>query len=309
MALTLDVHHILRAMSEKSAHKALPVYCIATFKDQNTRTFNFDIKALENLVDRFEFTNLAHRHDFYDILFITEGSGTHTIDFVTYEVKPGSIFFLSPGQVHSWDLSHDTRGFTIFFRPEYYLMDVHKKGLQEFPFFHSMQVSPAIYLDCENHRFAEGIITDIFQEYKGNHFGKDEVIRAYLDILFIKISRFCRVERDFPQNVLTGKLRELERLIERHFAEEKQPSFYATRMNVSLSYLNKLTKESLNKSVGRMVQERIVLESKRLLLLSGLTVAEVAHALGYQDNSYFTRFFKSKVGVGPEQFRKSNVPQ
>ena len=71
----------------------LPVYCIETFQGKHTQSRDFDIKILENLVDEFEFTNKPHRHDFYDILFVTEGSGTHTIDFHTYEVKPCSVFF------------------------------------------------------------------------------------------------------------------------------------------------------------------------------------------------------------------------
>ncbi|TRX48608.1 helix-turn-helix domain-containing protein [Fulvivirga sp. M361] len=290
----------------------LPVYCIATFQDANTHELDFDIKILEELVDEFEFVNQPHRHDFYDILFITEGTGTHTIDFITYEVKPCSIFFLTPGQVHSWDLSHDVKGFSIFFKPDFYLMDHKLKKLLDFPFFHTMNTSPALYFDCRIDPIVKQVIHEIYRENQTAKLGREKVVRAYLDILLIKLSRhYHRLIGDEHPRPLTYRIRELESLIDTNFRTYKQPSEYADMMSLSLKHLNSLCKKGLNKTVGQLIQERIVLESKRLLLHSDQSISEISYNLGYNDNSYFARFFRNKMNLSPDEYRKTfpNVPK
>ena len=289
----------------------LPVYCISTFQDANTKDLDFDIKIFENLIDEFKFTNQPHRHDFYDILFITEGTGTHTIDFVTYEVKPCSIFFLTPGQVHSWNLSKDTKGFSIFFKPGFYLMDQRHKRRLDFPFFHSMNASPALYLNCLIDPIVKQVIREIYNENQTAEFGRENVVRAYLDILLIKLSRYYQsLVKNNNTGQMTFQLRELESLIDTHFREYKRPSDYAGMMNLSLKHLNKICRVGINKTVGRMIQERIILESKRLLLHSNQTISQVSYHLGYEDNSYFARLFRNKTGFSPDGYRKAflNVP-
>lgn len=292
-------------------HNDLPVYCIETFQDVHTHERDFDIKILEDLVDDFEFTNQPHRHDFYNILFVTKGSGTHTIDFTTYEVQPCSIFFLTPGQIHSWSLSKDIKGYTIFFKPDFYLMDCNEKKLLEFPFFHTMNTSPTLYLDCEMDPIIKQVITEIYNENKTSEIGKNDVVRAYLDILIIKLSRHYQrfISNDHPQQI-TYRIRELEALVDRNFRKLKQASEYASQMNISQKHLNSICKKGIGKTVSEIIQERIILEAKRLLLHSELSISEVAFSLGYHDSSYFSRFFRNKMDESPEEFRKNyqNVP-
>lgn len=294
------------AGNEKTIADKLPVYCIETFQDKHTKTLDFDIKILENLVGDFEFVNRPHRHDFYDILFVKQGHGTHTIDFVTYDVKPCSIFFLTPGQVHSWDLSRDIQGFSIFFKPDFYLMDCNHKKLLDFPFFHTMNTSPAMYLNCLIDPIVDQVITEIYNENKRAELGRENVVRAYLDILLIKLSRYYDSLKPSDQPVeLTYRIRELESLIDKHFIQMKQPSQYAELMSLTPKNLNSICKKGLQKTVSQLIQERVILEAKRLLLFSNQSIAEVAHKLGYGDNSYFTRFFRSKTQMTPDEFRRS----
>ncbi len=79
----------------------------------------------------------AHTHDFYLITLFTKGSGTHTIDFNTYDVSRGSIFFMSPSEMHAWTLSDDTDGYVLFFNTSFYVMDALSQQLFLLPFFKS----------------------------------------------------------------------------------------------------------------------------------------------------------------------------
>jgi AraC-like DNA-binding protein len=287
------------------SRKDLPVYCISTFSNKLTdKKANFDIKILEKLVDDFQFTSHPHRHDFYNILFISEGTGEHTIDFVTYEVKPCSIFFLTPGQVHSWNLSNKVKGFTIFFTPEFYLMDSSIKKLFDIPFFHTLINQPYLYFDCLKDPAISEAIQHIHEENLKNEFDSHTIIRAYLDIILTRLARYYTKSLVNKQpSSLTFKIRELESLVEKHYKEVKAPSAYAEKMNISPKHLNEICKKGLNKTVGDLIQERVMLEVKRLLAYSHKNISEIADELNFSDKSYFIRFFKKSTGLTPEQFR------
>jgi AraC-like DNA-binding protein len=286
--------------------KGLPIYCIDTFRAQGPESQRyFDIKALEKLVDDFHFTSHPHRHDFYNILFINEGTGTHTIDFITYEVKPCSIFFLTPGQIHSFNLSHDIKGFTLFFTPEFYLMDSSEKKLLDIPFFHSLSNQPYLHLDCMRDNSIRQAILEIFNEHSTNESGNHAIIRAYLDIIITKLSRYYKQSWVSQQSTsVTYQIRELESLVEKHYKQYKLPREYADRMNLSPKHLNEICKKGLNKTVGDLIQARLMLEVKRLLAYSPKNISEIAHELNFSDTSYFIRFFKRNTGFTPEQFRE-----
>ena len=292
---------------KKMQRENLPVYCIETFQDQYTSNLGFDVKILENLVDQFAFTNLAHRHDFYDVLIITQGRGIHTIDFVTYEVKPGSVFFLTPGQVHSWELSNDVKGYSIFFSSEFYLMHCNESKLYDFPFFHSLSNQPCLYLNGQSSSFIPSILSEMIAENQAEQIGREDMLRACLDFLLIKLAR--QYERIYARsnNQVTHHIRKLEKFIDQHFAEKKKPSQYADLMCISAKYLSKVCKKGVGKTPGELVTERVVLEAKRLLIHSEKTVSQVADQLGYSDQSYFIRVFKKHTGTTPDQYRAQSL--
>jgi len=287
----------------------LPVYCINTFRQQSSgRENSFDIKVLEILMNDFQLASQPHRHDFYNILFISQGAGTHTIDFSTYRVEPCSIFFLTPGQVHSLNLSVDVKGFTIFFTPEFYLMDSSEKKLVDIPFFHSLSNHPYLYLDCMKDKSIRQAINEIFIENEKNENGSHTIIRAYLDIIIAKLSRYYRQSWVNQQTAnVTYQMREHESLIEKHYKQLKLPRQYADKMNLTPKHLNEICKKGLNKTVGELIQVRVMLEIKRLLAYSSKNVSEIADELNFSDKSYFIRFFKKNMGITPEQFREQTL--
>jgi len=96
----------------------------------------------------------------------------------------------------------------------------------------------------------------------------------------------------------------LEHLIEQHYSEHQPVIFYAEQLHVSVSQLNVITRQQLNKSVIELVKERLIAEARRLLAYSTKSVSEIAWQLNFSDNSYFSRFFKKHSGMSPEAFRR-----
>ena len=95
-----------------------------------------------------------------------------------------------------------------------------------------------------------------------------------------------------------------ETLLETHFHDEKSPSFYAERLHITLKHLNRICREMLGKTATEVIAGRVLLEIKRLLADRKLSVNKIADTLGFEDYSYFSRFFKKQTGQSPSDFRK-----
>ena len=100
-------------------------------------------------------------------------------------------------------------------------------------------------------------------------------------------------------------LRNFLNLIEANFKSLRLPKEYAALLYITPNHLNALCKELLGQSAGEIIRDRVILEAKRLLVIKDYSVAEIAYDLNFNDNSYFTKFFKKVVGVTPEEFRKN----
>jgi AraC-like DNA-binding protein len=100
-------------------------------------------------------------------------------------------------------------------------------------------------------------------------------------------------------------LKRFEDLIEKHFSEWHQPQVYANELSITANYLNAKCKSSSGKTAGQWIRARLILEAKRLLVNSELSISEISYQLNFEDNSYFTKFFKSGTGISPSDFRQN----
>jgi len=289
---------------KKQKPHALPVYNIESFRTGSKSLF-FDIKLLEQHVRQFEVTHHPHRHDFYLVLFVTQGGGVHTMDFVDYAVKPYSAFFLTPGQVHAWRFTADAKGYVIFFTAAFYRLFQRTRQLSDFPFFHSITSPGCLYLDPQGEDLFTPMLEEMARESLQSEAGRDEILHNYLDIFLLRLARYYRREEtEQVSPTLTLQVQKLESYIEAHFRTLKQPRDYANLMNVTPKHLNDICKRGLNKTISELIQERLLLEIKRLLTYSDATIKELAVTLGFQDKSYLMRFFKKHTGLTLDQFRE-----
>ena len=132
-----------------------------------------------------------------------------------------------------------------------------------------------------------------------------DMIRLKLLELFIIVDMCCNNKniKNFPQQKQM-LLRNFKQLIDKQFRLIKLPKEYAELLYVTPNHLNALCQDLLGKTAGDVIRDRILLEAKRLLTNEGMTITEIAYDLNFQDNSYFTRFFKKYTGTTPEEFRK-----
>jgi AraC-like DNA-binding protein len=282
---------------------------LSNFKKQKNISADFYIKSFADHRKEHPFVMEPHSHDFYLLMIFTKGSGTHTIDFETFDIKAGRVFFMSPGETHSWKLSDDTDGFVIFFNPAFYLMDLFPKKILDLPFFAYRSALKMGELNTAQLSQVLDICSAMQAAADHDTTFRNNILRSYLDVLLFTLADHLTGKNSSRTEHLQH-IPTLIQLIDQHFRDHQPASFYASKLGISTAKLNKICKSQLDKTVGDLIQERILTEAKRLLLYSGLSIAEIAYDLNFSDNSYFSRFFRKQEGSSPEQYRRDKkVPQ
>jgi AraC-like DNA-binding protein len=243
-----------------------------------------------------------HRHDFYYILALQKGSGTHDIDFSPCTVCDNVIFLLRPGQVHRLILKAGSTGYVMQFKNEFYNPRDKASNQQLRKAGNINHYQPGAG------RFQKlfSLLTYIFEEYTGKQENYGEVIKANIRIFFIELARLYNYS--LPVNTdlyIQQRLEEFLDLLETNVFNHKQVSYYAAVLNLSEYQLNSITKATVGQTCSEIINDAIILEAKRYVLGTSYQVKEIADHLGYEDVSYFIRFFKKHTGFSPNEFRNN----
>ncbi|AUP78327.1 AraC family transcriptional regulator [Flavivirga eckloniae] len=283
--------------------EAIPIRHITATQKEPDLLGNFTIRNLQDLLDGKDMVHTLHRHDFYFILILKKGYGQHEIDFVNYEVSDYSVFIVRPGQVHRLELRSDSIGFMIQFNSEFYCPIEKEPNI----LLQKASTKNLYQLGEGNFSRLNALLMSIFNEYQNRPEAYKEVITSNLRILFIELMRLRHANKKDSNNkdlYVQERLEEFFQLLEVNIASKKQVSQYADMLNLSNYQLNAITKQTLGKTASELINEQIILESKRYLLATSNQVNQIAYQLGYEDVSYFIRFFKKHTGYSPEVFRQ-----
>lgn len=262
----------------------------------------FSIRKVQDLAGSQGLIQDLHRHDFFFILALQKGMGSHDIDFIPYEVSDNSVFFLRPGQVHQLELKVGCIGYLMEFNTEFY-HPTEKQAILRL-----RKASNKNFCIPDTVRFEKlfDLLKYIFEEYIEKEEGYLDIIKANLDIFFIELVRQSTDPKSHSTNgsaYTQERLEEFLELLETHITTHKQVSQYTELMNLSHYQLNEITKVTVGKTASQLINERIILEAKRYLLATSNQIKDIADHLGYEDVSYFIRFFRKQSGYSPESFR------
>ena len=255
---------------------------------------------IEKLEDRIKpRVPFPHRHDFFQIILITAGSGQHQIDFNRHKVVSNQIFIMKPGQMHSWELSKGVKGYVVEFNHQSLNLSTANSEL-----INQFSLSPDVHHFRLKHDFQMLIkLSEIMMtEFKAQREMHDLCLQGYLLSFVIQIIRSD--ERRVKQEKIITIIENFKQLLENNFKEAHTVGFYAQRLGVSSKALTMQLSRSIGKPPRVLIQERILLESKRYLAFSGLSIADIGYKLGFEDANYFTRFFRLHEKQTPAQFRK-----
>lgn len=285
----------------------IPIYDICTLSHQQKddvliNRFAPYLKSHRNL-------HLAHKHSFYHLVYFTKGAGTQTIDFENFPVKPNQIYFMVPGQVHSWAFEGEVDGYIINFSTTFFQSFLLKANyLEDLPFFSGITKDAVIDIPQQ----LQDKVTNLFEELMAENETINplalDMVKSLMLQLFILIARLnANVEETVAPSYNYTLLRSFQKLIEKNYMHLRLPKQYAELLYITPNHLNALCNDVLGIPAGEVIRNRVILEAKRLLINNYMTVLEIANHLNFADNSYFTKFFKKLEGVTPEEFRKKTI--
>lgn len=243
----------------------------------------------------------------YQILLIDRDTVAQ-VDFTAYSIPAHSILFLSPYQHlqihHAPHLSYRQ----LTFHGDYYCIEYHKKEVAcNGILFNNIYIQPYVTVGTSLFNEIEQIYQKIADEISLSPSNSDSIIKAYLQLLLALCSKEKKLimEGFSPldhTNNTTGNI--FQKRLEEFFRTQKSVQYYADQANINLDSFSKKIRQQLGKSPSLLIQERTVLEAKKLLHLTHLPIKEIAETLNFNDEYYFSRYFKKNVGISPSQYRE-----
>lgn len=272
---------------------------------------DFEIDEFSSITeDRFEdFFAAPHAHAFYSVIWFRGGGGCHTVDFVKYPLEENTFFFISPGQIHCYDYPIPD-GVVITFVPDF-LSDSNstEEIFMKYNIFNAYDMAPCMVVRDENLLRALDNLTHALKvEYgRKEQFGHRTLMQSFVRQMLILLQRNDSPDSrpSFLQsnNVHNHFLR-FRQALERDYRRIHNVKGYAAELGVSTKYLTAIVGECTHRTPLQMINDRLLLEAKRLLRYSNMMVKEIAFDLGYEDPSYFVKQFKRQTGQLPTDFRE-----
>lgn len=244
----------------------------------------------------------AHRDEHYILFLQEQGESKVMVDFKEVNIEGCALFCIQPGQVHYGLSAKGSSGWSIAFDASM-LNDVFR------PFFlNLMAQSVAVPLTTANAEMMKRSML-LLQEALDNRENPgfyDQAIRSFFDgYLSLFASFYVRTEAKAEVKSRFGSITyQFKSLLLTDFKRMKSPAAYAAAVHISPAYLNEAVKQTTGFAVSYWIQQQIILEAKRMLFYTENTVKEIAHALGYDDHTYFIRMFSKSEHIPPLQFRK-----
>lgn len=241
----------------------------------------------------------------YTILFIPKGEGIYHADFGTFKYSGPVLLFSTPLQVIHLEQSIPSPVTMLQFHGDFYCIEYHRtevacNGL----LFNNIYIQPSISLTSRDIGIYTNLLKDIDEEFR-QETPSEIVLRAYLQLLLAKSSsiKMKQIESPHDTKEKDEQMEQFRRLLDQHYLHLHKPNDYAQMLAMSPNNFSKRCNRYFRKTPSQLIQERIVLEAKKRLHLTRQSIKEIAYALKFKDEYYFSRFFKKVTKVSPQTFR------
>nr|MBC7612703.1 helix-turn-helix domain-containing protein [Pseudopedobacter sp.] len=260
--------------------------------------------------DNHHFDHLQ-RLNYYSLIWIKEGNGKLKADFSEYTFEKNNLLAFSPYQPFMLTPKVQIKGVLINFHPDFFCIHKHQTEVAcNGVLFNNIYNPPMVNVDEAATKTLDMLLLQMQTEMKNSEMAQYELLFSYLKIFLIILSRL-KAEQ-LPKHLKINEnnkepfiLQNLKSYIETHYKTKHSASDYADLLNITPKALAKITKTHFNKTLTDLISERIVIEAKRELYLTNKSVKEIAYGLGYDDEYYFSRFFKNNADVSPQIYRET----
>ncbi|MCU0449575.1 MAG: AraC family transcriptional regulator [Bernardetiaceae bacterium] len=249
-----------------------------------------------------------HRHAHYTIIWVQQGQGTHFIDFKAYPIAPGTLFFLSPDQVHQV-VAQQVEGPVLLLSPDFlFTHALAPEVLAQLGLFHQAGACEPVRLPPAQAPTLAQVVLALEAELAVRQPYHNEALGALLRLFMLHSYRAKRAggqgASPTPATKTARLVQDFKRLVETQYRQWHKVGDFAERLYVSPDYLTEIFKAETGQAAKEFIQDRIMLEAKRLAHFTQQTTKEVAYQLGFDDPAHFSKFFKNCAGVSFSEFKE-----
>lgn len=255
------------------------------------------------------FFDHIQRNNYYSLIWIFQGEGKLKADFSEYYFFDNHLLSFSPYQPYMLLPDNQLKGVAIQFHPDFFCIHKHQQEVAcNGILFNNIYQPPLVAVDYKATLVFEHLVEQMRAEIQNVALAQYELLISYLKIFLITASRLkTEQQSEAMQSVSNLKepfiLQSLKDAIETNYKVKHTASDYAEILSISSKALGKIVKTHLNKTLTALISERIIIEAKRELYLTNKPVKRIAYELGYPDEYYFSRFFKTNTDISPQLYR------
>lgn len=249
------------------------------------------------------------RLNYFSLIWVKKGTGKVKADFSEFDFTENTLFAFAPYQPFMFTAEMQIEGVVLHFHPDFFCIHKHHEEIAcNGVLYNNVYQPPYVLIDEATKATFEMLLSQMEIEMQSPALAQHELLISYLKIFLIiasrlKIEQQPEAKEDFSENKEPFILQNLKNFIEIHFRNKHSASEYADLLNISSNALAKITKTHFNKTLTDLISERIIIEAKRELYLTNKAVKEIAYELGYEDEHYFSRFFKNNADISPQLYR------
>jgi AraC-like DNA-binding protein len=272
----------------------------------------FAYRSMEYIYDRTGGKpDVPHRHNYYTVLWTKQACGKHFVDYHEYEMAANTVFFVTPGQVHQVITHSKPSGLAIMFTCDFLLKNgISHDLITNLGLYAEKAGTPPLNITPEVSSSLEIIGNQIAHCFDTDMPYKEESIGAWLKLFLIECNKLVINNlNENPQSLHAGRqlLFDFKQLVEKQFQIWHKVSDYASALAITPDYLNNVIKSAIGVTAKDFIQNRIVVEAKRMGVHTHLTSKEIAYSLGFDDPAHFSKFYKNITGASFSDFRAELV--
>ncbi|MCC8172388.1 MAG: AraC family transcriptional regulator [Parabacteroides sp.] len=282
---------------------AIPRYRF--YKTKYGEELLIDVVTLDG-IKRYITEHPVHTLSYFDITFITGGSGGFSIDGTPYLLEPGDVIFSRPNEVRAWDKTCLPQGYALLFEEEFLLSFFNDRSfIRNLSYFNRDRTSAKINIRDIYPRI-EGLLQHLISEINNRESKDKHILRAQLYEMLMLLNReYSKHEPVTSERLPDSYTDSFIRLVDKNFKHHHDTRYYADTLCITPNYLNEAVHKSIGMSPKRYIQDKIIREAKILLSYTQLSVAEIADELNFENHSYFIRLFRRQTTLTPLQYRRS----
>ena len=286
--------------------KTIPIFNIQQNCDEEEIN-NFKVASFDEISCTAAEFEENHRHEYFEIIWLKNGTGIHQIDMVDHSYDGSVLFFLAPGQVHRITQHKSAQGYVLKFLPAVFKRE---SDFIDYVFetclFDTVKACPVIGIPRHMNDIIQELFNRFKEEFNKQQPGADIILSSYIKILTTHIRRIKNIylsDDEYINKPNYHLFRKFKMAIEHSYKTKHSVQDYAKYLKTQARTLNAVSRKYSNKSALEVIQERIILEAKRRLYHETNSIKELCYELGFEDPAYFTRFFKKNVGMAPQHFK------